>query len=143
LPTDDWSAGSQADVPESASDRAEPSSPPSTGELPSGSLASRGELAATVTKGVTAAANMAGEFLTDDNGKEMGAFLLEEEEAEEIGNAAAGLLSRRVPPGIGNPDVTDLVTLGLVLAKYVVRQFNIRRTIKAYRAGALTVAPAD
>lgn len=142
LPTDDWSAGSLDDGTPTASGPAEPSSPPSTGDLPKGSLGGRAELSGTVRAGVTAASSAAHELLADDDAKSLGAFLVDEDELDGIGDAAAGLLSRRVPAGVGNPDVTDLVKLGLILAGYVGRQIRIRRQVKMMRAGALTAGPA-
>jgi hypothetical protein len=142
LPTDDLSGGWQPGDPHYGSDHGDSSSPRSTGELPKGSLAGRGELASTVRAGVTAATSAAHELLADDDAKSLGAFLAEDDEVDGIADAAAGLLSRRVPAGVGNPDVTDLVKLGLILAGYIGRQFRIRRQIKAMRAGAVaTVQP--
>lgn len=143
LPTDDWSAGSLGAGPQIESDPADSSSPRSTGELPKGSLAARGELASTVRAGVTAATSAAHELLADDDAKSLGAFLAEDDEVDGIADAAAGLLSRRVPAGVGNPDVTDLVKLGLILAGYIGRQFRIRRQIKAMRAGAVATVTVD
>jgi hypothetical protein len=145
LPTDDWSVGSLGAGQPIESDRDDSSNPPSTGELPKGSLAGRGELRKTVTAGVIAATSAAHELLADDDGKSLGAFLADDEEVDGIADAAAGLLSRRVPAGVGNPDVTDLVKLGLILAGYIGRQFRIRRQIKAMRAGAVAtpVQPDD
>ena len=143
LPIPDWSADSTGAEQPNASGHDEPSSPPSTGELPKGSLGGRGELAGTVRAGITAASSAAHELLADDSAKSLGAYLLEEEEVEGIGDAAGSLLSRRVPAGVGSPDVRDIVTLGLILAGYIGRQFRIRRQVKALRAGALTAAPDD
>lgn len=143
LPTDDLSGGWQPGDPAYESGPTEPSSPPSTGELPKGSLGSRGELRQTVAAGVTAATSAAHELLADDDAKSYGAFLADENEVDGIADAAAGLLSRRVPAGVGNPDVTDLVKLGLILAGYVGRQIRIRRQIKAMRAGAVAQALND
>lgn len=140
LPTDDWSAGSGG-AETSGPGPSESSAPPSTGELPKGSLAGRGELATAAAAGVVMATTAAHEMLADDDGKAMGQYLAEDEEVEHIADAVSGLISRRVPPGMGNPDLGDLVKLAFVVGGYVARQFQIRRALKAARRGAILGAP--
>ncbi|MBZ3696041.1 hypothetical protein, partial [Phyllobacterium calauticae] len=58
-------------------------------------------------------------------------------------DAGAGLLSRRVPAGVGSPDVSDIVNLAFIVGGYVLRQFKIRRFLRELRAGAVVVEHQD
>lgn len=71
--------------------------------------------------------------LTDDVGRALGQFRATEDELDEVSEAAAGLLARRVPRGVGNPDVADLIRVGLAVIAYGGRQFRILRAARAAR----------
>jgi hypothetical protein len=142
LPTDAWS-GESVDSGPSDPGPGENSSPPSTGDLPKDSLAGRGQLAQAAAAGVVMATTAAHEMLADEVGQSVGLYLAEDKEVTAFSDAAAGLVSRRVPPGVGSPDMTDLVTLAFVVGGYVARQFKLKRWVKQLKAAALTAAPAD
>lgn len=143
LPTDAWSDGSAAGGETSDPGPSESSDPRSTGDLPKGSMGSRRELAKVTAGGFTLLTNAAHEILADDEEKAYGLYLPNVEEVQLVADSTAGLLSRRVPAGVGSPDMTDLLTLGLTLAGYVTKHFRLRREIRRARAGAIVAAPAD
>lgn len=70
-------------------------------------------------------------------------FLPDEEDVEAIAEPLAGLASRRVPEGAGDPDVADLLQLAVGLAGYVVKQLHKRSAIRALRRQLQNPPPVD
>lgn len=91
------------------------------------------DVADDIRKALVNATEAAHGALTDDVGRAFGQFRATEDELDEVSDAAAGLLGRRVPKGVGNPDVADLIRAGIALIAYGVRQINIMRVARAAR----------
>lgn len=140
--TGDWS-GEYDGAETNAPDHDDSSSRPSSGDLPKGSLGSRAELRKATAAGVITVTTAAHEMFADDDGKAVGLYLADQDEVDTVADATAGLLSRRVPPGVGSPDATDIVRLALAVAGYVGRQFMLRRQLKRARMGQLLGVDQD
>ncbi len=69
-------------------------------------------------------------------------YLLDEEDAEGIAKPTASLLHRR---GViqGGPDVADLIALFIALAAYFTKQFERRRSARAYLESIAGTTPAE
>lgn len=119
----------------SGPDQVENSGTPSNGEKV-GKLAGRANLEKAAAKAVTTATGAMHELLADEEEKAHGLYLAYEEEVEGISEAAAGLLSRRVPAGVGNPDLADVVQLAMVLGGYILRTWRTRQAIRRARLGS-------
>lgn len=143
LPTDDWSADDVDGETTDSPDHDGSSSHPSSGEVPKGSLASRAELRKVAAAGVVTVTNFAHETFADEDGKAVGLYLADQEEVDTVADAAAGLISRRVPPGVGSPDATDIVRLALALVGYGARQFMLRRELRRARMGQILGGQGD
>jgi len=107
----------------------------------------RGTLRATITAGIVNATEAAHNTLTDDVGRYFDQYRASEHEIDEVAGASARILSRKVPKGLGNPDLEDFLRLGVAVAAYVGRQVRIFRQAAAARrqikAAAATAPPAD
>lgn len=128
-PEPDWSTRSHPDV-----DDARPESGTSSGSLGSEAAAEaltglRGRIAAGIANGTQAAHHA----LADDVGQAFGQFLASEKEIEEVSDAGARILSRKLPKGLGNPDLEDAIRVGIAVVSYVSRQLSILKQARAAR----------
>lgn len=103
----------------------------------------RGGIAAGIMNVTEAAHNIA----TDDVGRHLGQFLPSDTEVNEISDAGARILSRKLPAGAGSGDFEDLLRVGMAVFSYVGRQVRIMNQARAARrqikAAAATAPPAD
>lgn len=128
-PEEDWSTSSRPDV-----DEPEPESGPSSGSLGSEVGAeARSGLRRGIAAGIVNATEAAHNALTDDVGRHLGAFLASDKEIEEVSDAGARYLGRKLPTGAGNRDLEDLLRVGIAVASYVSRQVRILNQARAAR----------
>lgn len=127
-PEQDWSTSGRP-----AGDEQQPS------DTSSGSLGSevgaeaRAGLRGSIAAGIVNATEAAHNTLADDVGRHLGQFLASDKEIQEVSDAGARIISRKLPKGTGNPDLEDLLRLGVAVAAYVGRQVRIFRQASAAR----------
>lgn len=95
------------------------------------------ELLAPARAAVATAGGVAHTLLTVDGTVERhaGLFLPDEDDVEAIAEPLAGLASRRVPEGVENPDVGDVIALVMGVVGYVVKQLGKRAALRNTFAG--------
>lgn len=98
----------------------------------------RGSIAAGILNVTEAAHNI----LADDVGRHFGQFLASDMEIQEISDAGARILSRKLPKGLGNKDLEDALRLGVAFAAYVGRQVKILSQSRAARRQMRAAAAA-
>lgn len=89
----------------------------------------RKSIAAGIINATEAAYNAA----TDDVGRHLDQFRASDTEIMEISDAGARIITRKLPPGVGNRDFEDVVRVGMAVLSYVTRQFKIVREARAIR----------
>jgi hypothetical protein len=94
---------------------------------------------------VTAVGGVLHQVLTVDGSleREHELYLPDEDDVEAIAEPLAGLASRRLPEGAGDPDVEDLISLAFGVAGYVVKQLALRSQIRAYKRQLAQTATVD
>lgn len=133
--TPEWSSD---DAPASADDApASPSAPRST-------KARLRALTETTRQGVRTAGGFLHMQLTrpETPERDFGLYLPDDDDVEAIAAPLASLASRRVPEGVANPDVTDLLQLVLGVASYVAKQRGLVADLRA-RFGPPPSVPED
>lgn len=75
--------------------------------------------------------------------RRVGMYLPDEEDVERISDPLAGLVSRRVPSVVTNPDVADLIALAAGVAGWAVKQIRLRRRVRRAVAEAAAAAATD
>jgi hypothetical protein len=125
----DWSTRSHL-----GDDEPRPASSTSGGSLGSevGAEAQSG-LRGGIAAGIVNATEAAHNILTDDVGRHLDQFRATETEIMEISDAGARIISRKLPPGVGNKDFEDILRVGMAVASYVGRQVRIMRQASAAR----------
>ena len=128
-PEADWSTRNRPDAGEP-----QPASEPSSGSLGSeiGVEALTG-LRRSIAAGIIHATEAAHNIATDDVGRHFGAFVASETEINEVSDAGARIISRKLPAGLGNKDLEDFIRVGIAVASYVGRQIKIRGLSRAAR----------
>lgn len=97
-----------------------------------------GGLAGAIRAGILTGTHAAHNLATDDIGRVLGAYLVTKRELDEASEGAARILQRKVPAGLVGRDVQDGVRVGVALASWLGRQFQIwTRARAARRAPAL------
>jgi hypothetical protein len=62
--------------------------------------------------------------------RDVGLWLADKEDQAGIGDPLTSILSRRVPNGVDNPDVTDGIDLALGLLGYVMKNLQLRAAVR-------------
>lgn len=88
-----------------------------------------------VKTAVSAIGQVLHQVLTAEDSLERDALLYvpDEDDVQAISEPIAGLASRRLPEGAGDPDAADLIALAIGLGGYVVKQLTLRAQIKAHK----------
>lgn len=63
---------------------------------------------------------------------ELGVFLADDQDVAGISKPAAALVARRSAGLGGNPDLNDVIALGIAVAGYAVKQFSKLRALRMY-----------
>ena len=115
----DPSSESPADEPSAVPDAGSVSPRPSS---KSGAATRKRELHKVTAAFIGTIGGLLNDLFTKGPEREAGLYLPDEDDVEAISDPLAGLASRRMPEGAENPDVTDLIRLGVGLLGYAVKQ---------------------
>lgn len=101
------------------------------------------ELLAPARAAVATAGGVAHTLLTADGTIERaeGLFLPDQDDVNAIAEPLAGLASRRVPEGVENPDVGDVIALVMGVVGYVVKQLGKRAALRNTFPGQVDDVP--
>lgn len=88
-----------------------------------------------VKTAVTAIGQVLHQVLTAEDSleREAGLYVPDEDDVQAISDPIAGLASRRLPEGAGDPDAADLIALAIGVGGYVVKQLTLRAQLRAHR----------
>lgn len=117
-----------------------------TGLLSSrGDHAKREEIKPHAEKAVNGVGELLNSRLTVPNSPErqVGLYLPDAEDVENIADPLAGLVSRRVPTGAGSPDVADLFNLAAGIVGWALKQRKLRRELRRALAEQAARQAAD
>lgn len=128
-----WSDAWPDDAPPEVAD---PSPSRKTGASRESSLADRKAIEEAAAAAVLTVTTLVHQRVAGDDpaAVELGVFLADEQDVAGISKPAAALVARRSSGLGGNPDLSDVIALGIAVAGYAVKQFSKLRALRLYRA---------
>lgn len=127
VPDPSWSTdGSPSSAPEPAEDSATPS-------IGKGVRLSKAGLRTGIGTGFRRVCKLLAVYLADEEEREFGLWVPDEDDVQDIAAPAANIVYRRLPEEARGGDVIDIIALGLAVAGYVGKNLKVRAQIRGVR----------